>query len=166
MRIPDAILYINGLPLVVFEFKSAIREEEANRPMAGRNFAPAIAAIFRNCLCFTLCIISDGVNNCMGNLFASYDYFYSWRKVSGNESREQTAFIRCTAWCRACSTCAAARCAENFYLLSDTAKKEIKIGCRYPQYYAARKLFSASNRRVNHTATAKVAPISARHRLR
>ncbi|RWX43305.1 Type I restriction enzyme R protein N terminus [Candidatus Electrothrix aarhusensis] len=26
-RIPDVILYINGLPLVVFEFKSAIREE-------------------------------------------------------------------------------------------------------------------------------------------
>ena len=26
-RIPDAILYINGLPLVVFEFKSAVREE-------------------------------------------------------------------------------------------------------------------------------------------
>ncbi|MCR9118754.1 MAG: type I restriction endonuclease, partial [bacterium] len=25
-RIPDAILYVNGLPLVVFEFKSAIRE--------------------------------------------------------------------------------------------------------------------------------------------
>ena len=28
-RIPDGILYINGLPLVVFEFKSAIREEAA-----------------------------------------------------------------------------------------------------------------------------------------
>ncbi|MBX2986246.1 MAG: type I restriction endonuclease, partial [Bacteroidia bacterium] len=26
-RIPDGIVYINGLPLVVFEFKSAIREE-------------------------------------------------------------------------------------------------------------------------------------------
>ncbi|GHT24964.1 hypothetical protein AGMMS4957_18900 [Bacteroidia bacterium] len=26
-RIPDGILYINGLPVVVFEFKSAIREE-------------------------------------------------------------------------------------------------------------------------------------------
>ena len=26
-RIPDGILYINGLPLVVFEFKSAVREE-------------------------------------------------------------------------------------------------------------------------------------------
>lgn len=26
-RIPDGIIYINGLPLVVFEFKSAIREE-------------------------------------------------------------------------------------------------------------------------------------------
>ncbi|KMT66922.1 hypothetical protein XM47_02130 [Catenovulum maritimum] len=29
-RIPDGILYINGLPVVVFEFKSAIREEQAN----------------------------------------------------------------------------------------------------------------------------------------
>ena len=28
-RIPDGIIYINGLPLVVFEFKSAIREEAA-----------------------------------------------------------------------------------------------------------------------------------------
>src|SRR5690554_7194111 len=27
LRIPDGILYINGLPLVVFEFKSTIREE-------------------------------------------------------------------------------------------------------------------------------------------
>ena len=30
MRIPDGILYINGLPVVVFEFKSAIREEQAS----------------------------------------------------------------------------------------------------------------------------------------
>lgn len=26
-RIPDGIIYVNGLPVVVFEFKSAIREE-------------------------------------------------------------------------------------------------------------------------------------------
>jgi len=26
-RIPDGIVYINGLPLVVFEFKSAMRED-------------------------------------------------------------------------------------------------------------------------------------------
>ncbi len=30
-RIPDGILYINGLPLVVFEFKSAIREGVTDR---------------------------------------------------------------------------------------------------------------------------------------
>ena len=29
-RIPDGIIYINGLPVVVFEFKSAIREEQAS----------------------------------------------------------------------------------------------------------------------------------------
>ena len=30
---------------------------------------------------------------------------------------------------------------KNFIFFPDTAKKEIKVGCRYPQYYAARKLF-------------------------
>ena len=41
-RIPDAILYINGLPLVVFEFKSAIREEATAR-VAPTSGLPAAA---------------------------------------------------------------------------------------------------------------------------
>ncbi len=32
---------------------------------------------------------------------------------------------------------------RNFIFFPDTAKDDVKIVCRYPQYYAARKLFNS-----------------------
>jgi type I restriction enzyme R subunit len=28
-------------------------------------------------------VISDGVNNKAGSFFATYDYFYAWRRIAG-----------------------------------------------------------------------------------
>ncbi|TNF09207.1 MAG: type I restriction endonuclease, partial [Gammaproteobacteria bacterium] len=62
-RIPDSILYINGLPLVVFEFKSAIREEatihDAYVQLTTR-YARDIPELMKY---NALCVISDGVNS-------------------------------------------------------------------------------------------------------
>ncbi len=83
-RIPDAILYINGLPLVVFEFKSAVREEatlhDAYLQLTTR-YARDIPELMKY---NALCILSDGVNSKMGSLFAPYEFYYAWRKVSGS----------------------------------------------------------------------------------
>ena len=88
-RIPDGILYINGLPLVVFEFKSAIREEatihDAYIQLTTR-YSRAIPQLF---LYNAFCVISDGANNRMGTLFSAYGFYYTWRKVTGDESIEQ-----------------------------------------------------------------------------
>jgi type I restriction enzyme R subunit len=69
-RIPDAILYVNGLPLVVFEFKSAIREEatihDAYVQLTTRYCRDIPELMKYN----ALCVISDGVNSRMGSLFA------------------------------------------------------------------------------------------------
>jgi type I site-specific restriction-modification system R (restriction) subunit len=35
------------------------------------------------------CVISDGVNNKMGSLFSQYDFFYSWRKITGDEKLDK-----------------------------------------------------------------------------
>lgn len=82
-RIPDGILYINGLPLVVFEFKSAIREEatiyDAFKQLTLR-YRRDIPELFKY---NTFCVISDGVNNKAGSFFAPYDFFYAWRRVAG-----------------------------------------------------------------------------------
>lgn len=82
-RIPDGIVYINGLPLVVFEFKSTIREEvnleDAFKQLTTR-YKRDIPELFKY---NTFCVISDGVNSKAGSFYASYDFYYAWRRVDG-----------------------------------------------------------------------------------
>jgi type I restriction enzyme R subunit len=82
-RIPDGIIYINGLPVVVFEFKSAIREDatiyDAFKQLTIR-YRRDIPELFKY---NAFCVISDGVNNKAGSFFAPYDFFYAWRRVAG-----------------------------------------------------------------------------------
>ena len=70
-RIPDLILYINGLPLVVFEFKSAIREN-ATLHNAFEQLTVRYARDIPELMKYNaLCIISDGVNNKICLLYTS-----------------------------------------------------------------------------------------------
>lgn len=142
-RIPDGILYINGLPVVVFEFKSAIREEEASIHDAyvqlNTRYRRDIPALF---VYNAFCVISDGVNNKMGGLYAPYEFFYAWRKVTGNESIEKGGINSLHTMLQGLFNKARLRdVIRNFVFFPDTSKAEIKIVCRYPQYYAARKLY-------------------------
>jgi len=140
-RIPDGILYINGLPLVVFEFKSAIREEatihDAFVQLTTR-YRRDIPELFKY---NSFCVISDGVNNKAGSFFAPYEFFYAWRKITGDEvdvdgiasmhSMIQGMFDKERL----------VDIIHNFIYIPDKSKKEEKIVCRYPQYYATKKLY-------------------------
>ncbi|MBF0202288.1 MAG: DEAD/DEAH box helicase family protein, partial [Desulfamplus sp.] len=141
-RIPDGILYINGLPLVVFEFKSAIREEatihDAFTQLAVR-YKRDIPELFKY---NAFCVISDGVNNKAGSFFAPYEFFYAWRKTDGSDIIEKDGIDSLYSMIhglfhpfRLCDVI------RNFIFLPDTSRKEEKILCRYPQYYAATKLY-------------------------
>ncbi|MCL1058685.1 HsdR family type I site-specific deoxyribonuclease [Shewanella gelidimarina] len=141
-RIPDGILYINGMPLVVFEFKSAIREEatihEAFEQLTIR-YRRDIPQLF---VYNALCVISDGVNNKMGSLFAPYQFFYSWGKVSGNELVAEEGISSLHTMLQGLFDKARLRdVMRHFIFFPDTGKSEVKIVPRYPQYYAAKKLF-------------------------
>ena len=142
-RIPDGILYINGLPLVVFEFKSAVREQDASIGDAWKQLCKRYRRDIPQLFIYNaLCIISDGVNNRMGNLFAPYEYFYSWRKVTGNENREQDGIPSLHSMIQGLfHPVRLLDVIKNFICFPDKAKHEVKICCRYPQYYAARKLY-------------------------
>ena len=143
VRIPDGILYINGLPLVVFEFKSAIREEDTTIYDAWKQICTRYRRDIPKLFVYNaMCIISDGVNNKMGNLFAPYEFYYAWRKVTGNESTEKDGINSLyTMIAGLFNQTRLLDVLKNFIFFPDTSKKEIKICCRYPQYYAARKLY-------------------------
>lgn len=142
LRIPDAILYINGLPLVVFEFKSAIREEatvfDAYKQLTVR-YARDIPELMKF---NALCVLSDGVNSKMGSLFAPYEFFYTWRKVSGNEPVAAKGIGSLHSMIEGLFHRDRLRqVLRHFIHFPDVSRREEKIVCRYPQFYAAGKLY-------------------------
>ena len=140
-RIIDGIIYINGLPLVVFEFKSAIREEatiyDAFRQLTVR-YRRDIPELFKY---NAFCVISDGVNNKAGSFFAPYDFFYAWRRVAGLAKEVDGIDSMFTLIQGMFNKNRLRDIIRNFIYLPDKSWKEEKIVCRYPQYYAARTLF-------------------------
>lgn len=141
-RIPDGILYINGLPLVVFEFKSAIREQ-ATLHDAYVQLTTRYARDIPELMKFNaLCVISDGVNSKLGSLFAPYEFFYSWRKVTGNETIGQDGINSLHTMIEGLfEQRRLLDVIRHFVLFPDVSKREEKIVCRYPQFYAANKLY-------------------------
>ncbi|MFT5666091.1 MAG: type I restriction enzyme R subunit [Vicingaceae bacterium] len=140
-RIPDGILYINGLPLVVFEFKSAIREEatihNAYEQLTVR-YKRDIPQLF---ICNAFCVISDGVNNKAGSFFAPYEFYYAWRRVAGLAKDVDGIDSMFTLVQGMLHKNRLRDIIRNFIYLPDSSKKDEKILCRYPQYYAARALY-------------------------
>ncbi len=141
-RIPDGILYINGLPLVLFEFKSVIRKKatihEAYVQICTR-YRRDIPQLF---VYNALCVISDGVNNKMGSLFAPYEFYYGWGKITGNETLGKDGLDSLNTMLQGLFDKRRLReVLRHFIYFPDKSHQEIKIVCRYPQYYAATKLY-------------------------
>lgn len=142
-RIPDGIIYINGLPLVVFEFKSAIREEatihDAFKQLTIR-YKRDIPEIFKY---NAFCVISDGINNKAGSFFAPYDFFYAWRRVGGLAKEVDGIDSMFTLVQGMFNKTRLRDIIRNFIYIPDSSKKNEKIVCRYRQYYAARALYES-----------------------
>jgi type I restriction enzyme R subunit len=154
-RIPDAILYINGLPLVVIEFKSAVKDnatiKDAYTQLTVRYRRDIPELLKYN----AFCVISDGVNNKIGSLFAQYDFFYAWRKVDESGAEMDGISSLFTMVRGLFNKERLLNVVHNFIHFPDTSKDDIKIVCRYPQYYAANKLFENIRRNMRPGGSGK-----------
>ncbi|MGY5849538.1 type I restriction endonuclease subunit R [Salegentibacter sp. F14] len=140
-RIPDGILYINGIPVVVFEFKTAIQENttiyDAYVQLTVR-YERDIPELFKY---NAFCVISDGVNTKAGSFFAPYEFFYAWRRIAGLAKDVDGIDSMFTLIQGMLHQNRLRDIIKNFIYIPDSSKKDEKIVCRYPQYYAARALF-------------------------
>lgn len=154
-RIPDTILYINGLPLVVIEFKSAIKEnttiKDAYTQLTVRYRRDIPELLKYN----AFCVISDGVNNKTGSLFAQYDFFYAWRKIDVSDEEVDGISSLFTMIRGLFNKERLLDVIHNFIHFPDNSKDDIKIMCRYPQYYAANKLFNSIKRNMRPNGSGK-----------
>ena len=140
-RIPDAIVFVNGLPVVVFEFKNALKQnttiEDAYKQLTIR-YRRDIPSLFKYT---AFIVISDGVNNKFGTLYTPYEFFYAWRKVNAKDKPGDGISSLRTMIAGLMRKDRLIDVIRNFVYFPDTSKNEQKFICRYPQYFAARALY-------------------------
>ena len=140
-RIPDGMVYVNGLPVVVLEFKSAVKEDttimDAYRQLTVR-YRRDIPELFKY---NAFVVISDGVNNKYGSLFTPYEFFYSWRKVNSEDKPDDGINSLMTMVKGMFGKKRLLSILKDFVYMPDSSKTESKIICRYPQFFATHKLF-------------------------
>lgn len=140
-RIPDGIVFINGIPLVVLEFKSAVQENttilDAYTQLTVR-YRRDIPELFKY---NAFVVISDGINNKYGSLFSPYDFFYGWRKIEADD-KELDGINSLTTMVKGLfRKDRLLAVIKDFVYFPDNSDKDIKIICRYPQFFAAKKLY-------------------------
>ena len=139
-RRPDMLVFINGIPIVIFEFKSAVNEDttlhSAYEQITVR-YKRDIPALTKYT---TLAVISDGANTKLGTLFTPYPFFYSWNKANESETKANGISTLLTMVKGAFAKDRILSILRDFTYFADT--KEKTIVCRYPQFFGAKKMFN------------------------
>ena len=141
LRRPDLILFINGIPVAIFEFKSAIKEKttihDAWEQITIR-YCRDIPKLMKYCF---LSVISDGANTRMGSIFTPYEYYYAWNKINDEEKVSNGIAALLTMIRGAFAKERVVAILRDFVYYPDDSTKETAIIARYPQFFAAWKMF-------------------------
>jgi type I restriction enzyme R subunit len=142
-RRPDLIVFINGLPLVVIELKSAVSENATINTAYTKlqNYKNDIPSLFTY---NEILIISDGHNARAGTLTSNIERFMTWRTIDGEEIApksipelevlikgvfEKERFLELF---------------HDFILFQDDGLNITKIFAAYHQYHAVKKAINST----------------------
>jgi len=137
---PDVIVFLNGLPVVIFELKSPSREEtdvsEAYRQL--RNYMHEIPSLF---VYNAFLVMSDQAMSKAGTITSSEDRFMEWKTKDG--SYENTQYAQFDTFFEGMFDKARLLdLIKNFICFSD----DTKILGAYHQYFAVRKAVASTTK--------------------
>ncbi|HPF07952.1 MAG TPA: type I restriction endonuclease, partial [Spirochaetota bacterium] len=137
-RRPDIIIFLNGIPLVLFELKSASNEETDIQKAFHQieTYIKEISSIF---IYNSFCVISDGLLAKAGTMTSNFERFMSWRTEDGDsilsmdEPQLETLIKGIFDKRRFLDII------KNFILFQDDSGTVTKILAGYHQYHAVNK---------------------------
>lgn len=144
IRIPDVLLFVNGIPLCIFELK--------NPTKLNATIADAYSQIHNRYLnniphllryCPLSCISDASINNTkLGTTYTPYNHYYAWKKVNNEDESAKRGIDQV-------KTIVAGVYEPNrfleivrdyVYFPDKTHATEEEVVCRYPQFFATRML--------------------------
>jgi len=153
-RRPDVTLFINGLPLVTFEFKDAtnihVGIEEAYKQF--NTYKSEIPDYMQY---NEILIISDAINARAGSLTSGLDRFMRWRAPK-NVKEDGSEFELETLIKYMMNPKDLLNIIENFIIFETNADKTIKILTAYHQYYMVNKAVKVAGNVINDPDNNKI----------
>jgi type I restriction enzyme, R subunit len=142
-RIPDIVLFVNGIPLVIVELKNPMNPvatiKTAHAQIRNRYWTD-VPSFMKYC---PLAIISDGSNTRLGTSVSPFEFFYAWKKVENGDSAGAGLGELDSLIGGALKPERLLEIYRDYLYFPDPAageEKETAVVCRYPQFFAARKL--------------------------
>lgn len=144
IRIPDVLLYVNGIPLCIFELKNPTKEDatiaDAYEQIHTR-YMRDIPHLLRYC---PLSCISDATanNTRLGTTFTPYEHYYAWKKVNNEDPSAQKGIDQVRTIVKGVyePTRFLEVLRDYVYFPDADFEGEEEIVCRYPQFFATRML--------------------------
>lgn len=141
---PDIVIFVNGLPVVVVELKSCMREDtdfsDGYRQI--KNYMHEIPSLFQY---NAFCIISDLIDSKVGTITAGFDRFVDWKTVDGGY--EETQYARYDVLFNGMMEHSRLLVLlKHFILFSRNTPDDIKILAGYHQFYAVQKAIASTQR--------------------
>lgn len=146
-RIPDILIYINGLPLILFELKSIKQRKDATIEQAFEQIGGAstndgyrydIPTIFNY---NAFCVISDGANNRIGTITSTFERYSEWKSVNGEMGYDSNNTHKLDIMIDGVFT--KERLLDilknNIFFMEKDKEEPIKIISQYHQYFGVRK---------------------------
>lgn len=140
LRRPDLLVFMNGIPIAICEFKTAIEEDKTIHDAWEQitiRYSRDIPKLMKYCF---LSVISDGANTKMGSIFTPYEYYYSWNKANDVDKVSNGISSLFTMITGAFATERITQLLRDFIFYPDDSKKSEAIICRYPQFFGAVKM--------------------------
>ena len=141
---PDVIIFLNGLPVAVFELKSPSREETdaSEAYLQLRNYMYDIPSLF---IYNAILVMSDQLTSKAGTITSEEDRFMEWKTTDGNYENTQYAQFD-TFFEGIFQKERLLDIIKNFICFSDDGTKEIKILAGYHQYFAVKKAIESTKK--------------------
>ena len=144
IRIPDVLLFVNGIPLCIFELKNPT-DFNANIASAYDQIHNRYKRDIPHLLRYAVlsCISDATVNNTkLGTTYTPYNHYYAWKKVNNeDESAKRGSDQVRTIVAGVYEPHRFLEIVRDFVYFPDKKHdKDEEVVCRYPQFFATRML--------------------------
>lgn len=143
---PDIIIFINGIPLVVVELKSTIREEvkleDGYHQLIGYKEVHIPSLFYYN----QIMIVSDGVQARAGTITSPWSRFSEWKKIEDTDEVKENMPTHQTLLSGMLRKDRLLDIINNFILWSD----DNKILSAYHQYFGVKKAIVSTETAINN----------------